>query len=84
MMSDIPLEVKHPKHWDLLHLHGLIPRLHATHASFHDSRLDAKINWRSRDHRKGRRVRVSQKGFSDTGHCASRMYRGVPKCALLP
>ena len=64
-MSNIPLEVKHPQHWDLLHSHGLIPRLHATHASFHDSRLDAKIHWRSRDHRKGRRVRVSQKGFSD-------------------
>ena len=64
-MSDLPFEVKHPQHWDLLHLHGLIPRLHATHADFYDSRLDAKVKWRSRDHRKGRRVRVSHKGFSD-------------------
>ena len=67
-MSDVPLEVKHPQHWNLLHTHGLIPRLHATQASFHDSRLDAKIKWHSRDHRKGRRVRVSQKGFSDPDH----------------
>ena len=60
MMSDYQFEVKHPKHWDLLHLHGLTQRLHATHAHFHDSQLGLKVLWSSRRHRKGRRVEVTE------------------------
>ena len=82
MMSDLPFEVKHPLHWDLLHLHGLIPRLHATHADFYDSRLDAKVKWRSRDHRKGRRVRVSHKGFSDPDRILFRRQASVTESAV--
>ena len=57
-MTDYPFEIKHPTHWNLTHLHGLNPRLHATHAHFEDPRLDAKVSWSERRHRKGRRVKV--------------------------
>ena len=57
-MTDHPFEIKHPTHWNLTHLHGLHPRLHATHAHFQDPRLDAKVSWSERRHRKGRRVKV--------------------------
>ncbi len=57
-MTDYPFEIKHPTHWNLIHLHGLNTRLHATHAQFQDPRLDAKVSWSERRHRKGRRVKV--------------------------
>ena len=57
-MTDYPFEIQHPTHWNLTHLHGLSPRLHATHAHFQDPRLDAKVSWSERRHRKGRRVKV--------------------------
>ena len=59
MMSDYQFEVKHPKHWDLLHLQGLTQRLHATRAHFHDAQLGLEVLWSSRRHRKGRRVEVT-------------------------
>ena len=58
-MTEYPLELKHPKHWTLLFLDGLAPRLHATYAKFYDPGLDVNVAWSSRRHRKGRRVKVS-------------------------
>ena len=54
------VELQHPEHWQLRRTHGVFPRLHATHARYHDPKLDASFTWTSRRHRKGRPVEVSQ------------------------